>query len=89
MVQKQFLFKDRLDACSSFAQSLRNQPVVPAKLKILTGERDIISKYATFPKEGEAAVDQMTIRYACDDFIYASGNECIGMTEKTKATLKV
>ena len=88
IVQRKFLFKDRLDACTSFALSPRNQPVVPAKLKILTGERDIISKYATFPKEGEAPVDQMTIRYACDDFMYASGNECIGMTERTKATLK-
>jgi hypothetical protein len=89
MAHNKYLFKDRLDACTSFALSLRIQPVVPAKLKILTGERDIISKYAMFPKEGEATVNQKTIvKHACDDIVYTSGNECIGMTETFKATLK-
>lgn len=91
MFRQKFIFKDRLDICTLFARSLEIQPVVPSKLKILTGERNIISKYATFPKEAEATVDSsdnMTIKYAYDDVLYASGSECTQIPESIKAKLK-
>lgn len=91
MFQQKFLFKDRLDICTLFARSPESQPVVPSKLKILTGERNIISKYAKFPQEAEVTVDSSdnkTIRYAYDDFVYASGNECTQISAAIKEKLK-